>query len=109
MKTPRLKIALYPVWFGFCFSACCEVVNSQSHFLLTRFCQLSSLAFPRTPIPFQLKFSESQALSHSGVRVRTNLKAYFLGKIPDMGPGRPATRGFWFRGLVFFFFFFPFL
>lgn len=54
VKTPRLKIALYPVWLSFCFSACREVDNSQSHFLPTRCCQpvrtgIPSSAFPPSP------------------------------------------------------------
>lgn len=104
VKTPRLKIALYPVWFSFCFSACCEVDNSQSHFLLTRSCQpgftgicphsqlLSSV--PRKPGP--------QAC---WVRLSTGLEDSVLGDrfllCFQAGPRRPGAPGY--REALFFF------
>ena len=102
VKTPRLKIALYAAWFSFCCSACCEVDNSQSHFLLTRFCQRLHWHFPvpHSHSAYVLRKPSSQP---SGGEERwVSLQVSVLGKIPDMFPGQPATRGFWFRGLGFF-------
>ena len=95
MKTPRLKIALYPAWFSFCCSACCEVDNSQSHFLLTRFCQRLHWHFP---VPHS---HSAHVLRKPSSQPSWGEEGWVSLRVSDMFPGQPVTRGFRFFCLFF--------